>query len=1074
MEAEEGVEPKRRFHLPIRRPRWAVVITGFVLMVLLLVVVIWTQRRQLATDYIERELERRGVEATYRVSRIGFRTQRLENLVIGDPARPDLTAKWVEIKIDWSTILKPGISLIKARGVRLSGRIIDRRISFGELDKMLPKPTGKPFEFPDLNVDLADAAVVLDMPAGRIAMAIEGKGNLSNGFRGEMAARSSELLLGGCAIDKPTAYAKIAIIERRPSVDGPLRADRLLCPGVDVDLTNPLLDLKANVSETLNGWKGSAGMRVQRALIGANQAAGVSGRITFDGRKRLTRGAMDLTAVQGQVGNFTSARTNLQGRYGISLADGSLSLVGEASGQGITGGGPPVQPMVAALSSADGTPLAPIGNALASAVSRAARSFDAVASLRLVNARGYGGVRIETLSATSRSGARVGLTNGEGVTYYWPSGKARIDGEFGLTGGGFPATRLSLSQPRGGAPMRGVARIAPMTVGNARLALAPVQFRPAGSATRIETAAVLSGPFKDGYIQDLSLPVIGTFGSGGFAFGERCTTATFRSVQAAGLRLGPTRLPLCPTGPALIWRRGNGPVQGGADIRSVRLAGTLGRSPITMSSDRVGLALGNPGFTSANVAIRLGRGGDTHRLDIDRLDGRFNARGVTGTFAGASGKLANIPLLISNGRGQWRVIDGDVAANGAVAVADAQDPPRFWPLVSDDFRLTMIDNQIKAAGWLNDPEADRRVILATVNHSLRTGRGNAVLEVPGITFDENYQPEELTRLTTGVVALVDGTVTGQGNINWQPGSSSSTGTFSTTDMDLAAPFGPIEGLTTTVEFTDLLGLTSAPGQVANIDFIRTGIDVVDGTIRYQLLPDQKIKVESGLWPFMGGQLALQETVLDFSQPSTKRLTFQVIGLNAQTFVREMEFKVIDATGIFDGVLPMEFDESGGRIVGGRLEARPPGGTLSYVGEVSDAQLGTYGLVAFNALKSLRYDKFIINLNGSLQGEFLAGIELDGIARNTGPQGGIAGAVISELAKLRFEFNINIRGPIRALIATARSFDDPGDIIQPVLPEELQDLPVEVIREKKEEESDSNVGNEGAPTSIQPQESEGVK
>jgi hypothetical protein len=393
-----------------------------------------------------------------------------------------------------------------------------------------------------------------------------------------------------------------------------------------------------------------------------------------------------------------------------------------------------------------------------------------------------------------------------------------------------------------------------------------------------------------------------------------------------------------------------------------------------------------------------------------------------------------------------------------MTVADEADPPRFYPLVTRDFRLTLDGSDIAASGWLDDPDTGTRITRATIAHDLREGRGNAVLDVPGITFDPTgYQPEQLTRFTTGVVALIRGTLSGQGRINWSREGTTSTGRFSTEKMDLAAPFGPVTGLTTTIDFTDLLGLASAPGQLAQVDRIQTGIDVLDGQVRYQLLPGQRVRVESGRWPFAGGELLLDETLLDFSKPSNKRLVFQVRGLDAAAFIQQMDFSNLAATGILDGVIPMEFDERGGRIIGGRLVARPEGGTLSYIGELTDKQLGAYGKLAFDALKSLRYSKFTINLDGSLEGEFLAGIELDGIARNaptpagSGIAGAVVGRVLGELAKIPFEFNIQVRGPFRALIASARSYDDPTLLIQPVLPEQLRDLPTTVTVQPEESE-----------------------
>ncbi len=67
---------------------------------------------------------------------------------------------------------------------------------------------------------------------------------------------------------------------------------------------------------------------------------------------------------------------------------------------------------------------------------------------------------------------------------------------------------------------------------------------------------------------------------------------------------------------------------------------------------------------------------------------------------------------------------------------------------------------------------------------------------------------------------------------------------------------------------------------------------------------------------------------------------------------------------------------------------------------------------------------------------------------------VARRVLGQLAKIPFEFNITIRGPFRALIATARSFEDPSNLIQSVLPAELKEKP--------------------ATTTVQPQESEIVR
>ena len=129
---------------------------------------------------------------------------------------------------------------------------------------------------------------------------------------------------------------------------------------------------------------------------------------------------------------------------------------------------------------------------------------------------------------------------------------------------------------------------------------------------------------------------------------------------------------------------------------------------------------------------------------------------------------------------------------------------------------------------------------------------------------------------------------------------------------------------------------------------------------------------------MGGRLILQETILNFGRPTPKRLTFEVVGLDAKTFVDSMGFKELGATGTFDGVLPMIFDEKAAGSSAGGSTAAPGGGTLAYNGVVNKANLGMMGDLAFDALRDLRFKSMIIRLDGYLDGEFATRLTIEGV------------------------------------------------------------------------------------------------
>ena len=1057
----------------VRRRGWrriaAIVLLSLLLLSLLAIAGLWIARRPIASEVLHRQFEQRGVRATYQLDRVGLRTQQVSNLVIGDPRHPDLIARYAVIQLRWTVTGSVRVYRIVARGVRLRGKVVNGKVVWGDVSKLLPPPSKKPFALPNIVLDIADSSIGLQTPWGSLGFAVAGSGNLTGGFKGRLASVSPRLVLGKCQLIAMRSSAAVEVVARRPHVQGPLLAQGFTCPVSNFIMDSPRFDLDSSFNESFTGFKGGARVATQRVVAGANGLAAMTANVRFTGTPRAAYGQIDASAQRSRLGPIYADRTRINGRYLLGASAGTLALVADYDAESANLAPSMLAGVTEPLAAAKGTPLGPIAASMGNAVSGFARSFDASGAITMVNFPGGGAARIRTADVRAATGAKVRVSGGDGVTYYWPSSKLRIDGLIQTAGGGLPAGQVLLRQPRGGGAMTGLARFAPYEVGASRLALDPIRFNAsAGGATEFSTAAQLDGPFPDGRVQALRLPLNGRLGPGGsFAVGRGCMVVSWQFFRMSELQFGPTRLPVCPIGPAIITKNPGADVRWAAALRNPRLGGRIGSSPLSLAASS-GRIVGQK-FSLASMSARIGKPQSPVALDAASLEGTFAGAGISGLFSGGRATIGSVPLLITGADGKWRFYKRDLTVNGALMLSDRNPEPRFYPLRSSDFHLTLAGDDIRAGGTLVHPASGTRVTDVTIRHTLSTGNGRAVLDVPGLTFSDSLQPEEITRLTEGVIALVHGTVTGRGEINWTgSGKVTSTGDFSTAGMDLAAPFGPVTGLSTTVHFTDLLGLESAPSQTATVATINPGILVENGVIRYQLLPDQLVKVERGEWPFMGGRLILHETILNFGRPSPKRLTFELVGFDAKQFVDSLGFKGLEITGTFDGVLPMIFDENGGRIVGGRLDARPPGGDFVYSGTKPG---GLAAGAAFDLLSHLNFRSMIVRLDGDLAGEFATRVTIDGVSSMGGEGGLVANVIRGAFSKLPIRLNLNITGPFRALIQMSKAFGDPTQVIAPVLPFPIDSpgLDVQVISNRKEEEQkqitpDGNTQPANPPTS----------
>lgn len=1044
------------------RPRLFVYVILFLLLVAF--IILWFSRITIADNFVRGELDKRGVEASYEIEDIGFRKQTIRNLVIGDPDKPDLTADLMEIGNSLGTE-GAGINWVRAVGVKAFGRLKDGKLSFGALDKFSDPEDDSPLALPDVSLTLEKAQLRIDSDFGPIGLALNGSGNLHDGFAGELAALSERLTLGGCALSNPSYFGEIAIVERKPQLNGPLRLSEVNCADLDLNAKNIGMALSVELGQDFASWSGDAGISSGALVYDDYSAKTVKSNISFTGDMERSSGKIDLTtnSIQSPYGRADIARVSgpFQIGYGDDPVTARFEGVPEVRSAQIskkllrqTGG---------FAKSANGTPIGPIVKKLVTAIGNAGNAFDFTSDVRFDTGAAGTKLAINTLKGTARSGAEIALDNAILLTFANNDVKMLAEGNLLLNGGGFPDASIDLNDGSLSRGFSGSLQMAAYQAGTAKLNVPNLNFSPArGGGTTLGGRVILSGPLPDGQITGLQIPVNGIVGSDGeFSFYRECVDLQFASLRTAAFVAGPTRTRLCPASNAgIVSSNGNG-VNIAANAPSFDLNGSVGGTPLILSSGRLGFS-GSKGITAENVSVRMGAAGSMTKFDMALVSAAFG-RTINGAVVGGEGQIADIPLLLDEVNGDWRLVDGAFLADAQVRVRDEKQVERYRPLISNDVQLKFADGLITADGMLREPTTQRAVATVMIQHKLDSSTGEAVIDVSGLTFDDELQPELLTPLTLGVIANVKGAITGTGRINWDAAKDGvqSTGTFRTDSMNLAAAFGPVTGLSGEIKFSDLLGLETEPGQLVRMAEVNPGVAAFNGQLFYRLLPDYKMQVEGGQWPFAGGMLYLEPTILDLGEDAERRLEFTVVGVDAAQFLTQFDFENLTATGVFDGKLPMIFDQDGGRIAGGYLVARKGGGSLAYIGELTYEDMGTFANFAFNALKSLKYEQLTIGMDGSIDGEIITEVKFSGLQQGDKASKNF---ITKQLAKIPLEFNVRIQAPFMQLMSSAKAFYEPEILVGQNLPALLR------AQEERALEATKALQNNSEST-VQPRESD---
>lgn len=1026
----------------VARPRWRKKAgLGVAGLAVLTLAGLWMERVALVRSLIDDELARLSLPARYRIDSVGPGGVVLSDVVVGDPRHPDLTVARVEAAIGLGALpwLTPGLARLTLESPHLQGRWRDGQLDLGSLNPLLQSsPGAAPFRLPDWSLVLRDGRASIDAGKGRVVVTAAGRGRLSGGFSGSLALATSDWRDSSCHLGPSTMAARIATRAGRARLEGPLLVAAGRCGAL---AWGPLrFDLLAQADGdfaggTLGGALTGGQLSAPGVVAGGSHAGvdvawhkGDSGGSVLGGR--LSGG---LDRVEGQDWRLQSLR--LDGLVHARDSFAALDWRGTLDGDGLRHSVAIERALRDNEAAMRGTLVAPLLARLHQALERDEPRSHIHGDITLRRNPGQWSVVAPVLTVTGSGGRQMPLATitRAMVAGGGPAGPT-LSGAFALAGRDWPALHGGVSSSAGGATRIALA-MDDYRAGDAVVAVPALTVVAGRGTLDLHGALRLSGALPGGHVDDLTVPLDGGLGKSGPVFGRQCLRPRWTRLQLASLTLGPAAIDLCP-GPGGLLRRGREGWQLAGTIRQVALSGTMaqdGAGPAPFRLDGGPVTLAWPGTSAAhNLRIARGSGETGDRVTLDLVEAVAGHGDPTGRFSGASARLAALPAEIAAASGVWGWRGGALAIDrAALRLSDRTRPARFAPVEVRDGQLEWRDGVITGEGQAFASDGKSALAHVTLRHDLASGRGHADVAVAGLTFaqaakaDEGaaksgLQPADLTDFAKGVIANVDGTVTGSASLDWQGQSLTGTGTFTTKDLDFAAAFGPVKGLSGTLVFTDLPGLVTAPHQVFHVASVNPGIEVDDGTIDLQVLPQQVIRLNSAVWPFVGGRLLLEPTDLAMAVAEPRRFTVVIEGLDAARFLQHMDMSNIAATGIFDGRLPLVFDASGGRITGGALQSRGGGGSVSYVGALTYKDLSPIANYAFSALRAMDYRTMTIGMEGDLGGEVVTRVSFSGVRQGKGASRNF---ITRQLADLPIRFDINVRAQFYQLIMSMRSLYD---------------------------------------------------
>jgi len=681
------------------------------------------------------------------------------------------------------------------------------------------------------------------------------------------------------------------------------------------------------------------------------------------------------------------------------------------------------------------------GSAAAKAVDRAALNFDVVAPWSATSSP------IKGFEITLRDGGELKSASGLLLQLHPPTGQQNVAsystalggawlaaGSLQLSGGGGPPFSLQVAKAAGGGKklsISGAAALKPWKVGSDTLA---------ADFTGLNFSADDSSGKASG---QLTIHLDGAFG-GGVWKGARGTGAIDAVWDRQNFAAD------APRGMVIQWNeaRYGDTVFGAAALRYApqgRLAervddGVVGRGsldavtiPVKGGAWNAKAALGAIGinwraasgfranFDAAPLAIDMTLDQRKVPIRIADITGTLDLRDgwrINGAFKGAGaqadeGTVADLSGKFNLG-GKGDTLDGSLS-DIAMRVFDplTEEAGKRFEEAKFEGAATLRNSVASFTGIVTMAKSGMQIAHVSGRHSLDKNEGSLTFDpTPLIFVPRVFQPYDLSPLLRGP-ANVTGRADISGLASWTADGMKAGATVDLRKMGFTlAAAGVFEGVSGKVEVNDLMTMKSAPGQQITMDKVTLGLPIEKGTIRFQLIGFDAIRLEGAEWPFGGGFIRIKPVDFAFTEGADNRIVAQAVNWDLAKLVEQFKLPDVKLVGIVGGDFPVVFRTGSATIDNATLEATKEGGVIQYSGSPGDAaaQADDNSKMVFDALKDFRYQVLKVGLNGDLAGRMVMNLSV--LGRNPDVLGGQP-----------FQLNIGIDSELVRLLTSTTSQPD---------------------------------------------------